>query len=199
MRIEDRLKNLRKAMTNTTLKNVRADKQELKQKVLKEADKRKSPFFPWNPRPLLQSAISIVGVGVLCIFIMYFGLSRSGFWLNEANDPNIEEGKQADVEELNEQLTERSLADQEGTYNIIIVHDGNKDTEAAQKWEEVKNEIFLLEQKQTVDRVDYVVTSEYKKAFQLNQFPVALIFNTEKLVYMSTNPNEVISYINSYS
>ncbi|MYL35007.1 hypothetical protein GLW08_18320 [Pontibacillus yanchengensis] len=197
MKIDDRLKYLRKSMTNTTLKNVRADKQELKQKVLNEAEKRKTPFFPWNPRSFIQGAVSIVGVGVLCIFIVYFGLSRNGFWLNEANNPNIEEGTQASVEELNEQLTERSLADKEGAYNIIIVHDGKKNTEAAQKWDVVKNDIFLLEQKQKVDRVDYVVTREYWEAFQLEQFPVALVFNTEELVYETTKPDELIQYINN--
>ncbi|WP_181350498.1 hypothetical protein [Thalassobacillus sp. CUG 92003] len=47
MNIDDKLRHLRRAMTNTTFKDLNVDKDQLKQKVLQKS--KRKPTFGHNP------------------------------------------------------------------------------------------------------------------------------------------------------
>ncbi|MFC0523778.1 hypothetical protein ACFFGV_09390 [Pontibacillus salicampi] len=195
MDIEERLKNLRQSMTTTTFKHVNVDKQSVKENVLARSKKRRtSPLSPY-PKRLVQGLGSMVGVTILCLLIVYAGMSGQIPFPNQSSEENTKLEITKEDHSLMNTWTERSVTDAQGHYNIFIVHDGNLETANANKWEDAKDEVYELEQLAQIDRVDYVVTGEYQKAFQIEQLPTALVFDHQEMVFETNEPEQLLTYI----
>lgn len=91
MSVEDNLKNLRKSMKKTSLKDIEVDKEKTKQYVMSHKKKR---FSTNGPKRFGQIGASIVGMAALMLFVVYAGSGemnltqgdQSGFGQEEANE-----------------------------------------------------------------------------------------------------------------
>ncbi|WP_085522911.1 hypothetical protein [Tuberibacillus sp. Marseille-P3662] len=86
MNIEDKLRHLRRAMTDTTFKNIDIDKDQLKQQVLQKS-KRKSSFLK---KPVmmrwLQAGLSFMGIVILCSVVGVIAISKTDLF--QEQQPN---------------------------------------------------------------------------------------------------------------
>ncbi|WP_181348481.1 hypothetical protein [Thalassobacillus sp. CUG 92003] len=190
MNIEDKLLHLRKSMKATTLKDVNVDRERLKQRVLEQSKRKRK----WSSKQWMQAGMSSFGAAVLCIFIGFAGFTNINF-LSHNGEPGGTTPTVPDADSMDETTDEHIatyLSEDDSRYSVLYLFDGS--TDQREEWTETREQL-AGDMDQTFIRNNFEsFHSGVKERYNLDHAPVALVFNTDEMVFKATEPEQLMNF-----
>ncbi|KGP90393.1 hypothetical protein N780_05220 [Pontibacillus chungwhensis BH030062] len=179
MSVDDKLKNLRKSMKQTSLKDIEADKEKTKQYVMSHKKKR---FSMNGPKRFAQIGASIVGMAALILFVVYAG----------SGEMDLTQGDQSGLgqEEAKEDLR----------YEMVVIDDEGEleDKEWKYLYNKQPMENYMKETRLLSDK-----SMEARRILASNPrpegmyFPIAYVFDSEndQLIYRTDQLEDLKDFL----
>ncbi|MCD5324869.1 MULTISPECIES: hypothetical protein [Pontibacillus] len=179
MSVDDKLKNLRKSMKETSLKDIDADETKTKQYVM---NRKKKSFLMNGTKRFGQIGASLVGLAALMLFVVYMGTGNFNLTGGDQSGSTQEQ----DIEEHR--------------YEMVVIHD--KGELENKEWQHLYNKQPM----ETYMKETRVLADESMEARRLlasdplpegMYFPVAYVFDTEnnQLIYRTDQLEDLKDFL----